>query len=49
MVEGNGNLAVAERIASNLFLTSAMTANDVVAQVQLVQDVMGKVMKKELM
>lgn len=42
----NGNLAlVEERKASNGFLTSAMTANDVVAQVQLVQNVMGSVMK----
>lgn len=44
-MEGNGNTALAERKASNGFLTSAMTANDVVAQVQLVQNVMGSVMK----
>lgn len=42
----NGNLALVDAPkASNGFLTSAMTANDVVAQVQLVQNVMGSVMK----
>lgn len=32
-------------VATNGFLTTAMTANDIVAQVQLIQDVMSKVMR----
>lgn len=45
----NGNLALVEgpSKASNGFLTSAMTANDVMAQVQLIQNVLSTVMQKD--